>query len=118
MRGDILRQLIEAHAEGDEPSFRKAVLQLAAAESAAGHARIADEIRMLVSRLPSASRSNLVDIAQPRGELADILEGGFRDERLHDIVLLEETKAELVRVLEENRARAALEVHGVQPRRR
>lgn len=118
MRGDILRRLIEAHAEGDEPSFRKAALQLAASESAAGHARIADELRMLVARLPPATRSNVVDIAQPRGELADILEGGFREERLRDIVLSEATKAELVRVLEESRARAALETHGVQPRRR
>jgi SpoVK/Ycf46/Vps4 family AAA+-type ATPase len=117
MRGDILRRLIEAHVEGDDASFRKAALQLAAAESAAGHARIADELRMLVARLPP-SRTNVIDIAQPRGELADILEGGFREERLRDIVLSEATRAELIRVLEENRARAALEVHGVQPRRR
>jgi SpoVK/Ycf46/Vps4 family AAA+-type ATPase len=119
MRGDILKRLIEAHAEGDDGSFRKAALQLAASESAAGHARIADEIRMLVARLPPASsRSNVIDIAQPRGDLADILEGGFREERLRDVVLTDATRADLVRVLLENRARAALETHGVQPRRR
>jgi SpoVK/Ycf46/Vps4 family AAA+-type ATPase len=118
MRGDILKRLIEAHAEGDDGSFRKAALQLAAAESAAGHARIADDIRMLVAKLPPASRANVIDIASPRGDLADILEGGFREERLRDIVLPERTRGELVRVLEENRARAALETHGVQPRRR
>lgn len=118
MRGDILKRLIEAHAEGDDASFRKAALQLAAAESAAGHARIADDIRMLVAKLPPAARSNIIDIASPRGDLADILEGGFRQERLGDIVLSEHTREEIVRVLEENRARAVLEVHGVQPRRR
>lgn len=118
MRGDILKRLIEAHAEGDDASFRKAALQLAAAESAAGHARIADDIRMLVAKLPPASRTNVIDIASPRGDLADILEGGFRQERLGDIVLSDHTRGEVVRVLEENRARAALEVHGVQPRRR
>jgi SpoVK/Ycf46/Vps4 family AAA+-type ATPase len=118
MRGDIFKRLIEAHAEGDDAGFRKAVLQLAAAESAAGHARIADEIRMLVASLPAPTRSNVIDIAQPRGELADILEGGFREERLRDIVLTDTTRADLMRVLQENRARAALEAHGVQPRRR
>jgi SpoVK/Ycf46/Vps4 family AAA+-type ATPase len=118
MRGDILKRLIEAHAEGDDASFRKAALQLAAAESAAGHARIADDIRMLVAKFPPSSRSNVIDIASPRGDLADILEGGFREERLRDIVLSDHTRRELVRVLEENRARAALETHGVQPRRR
>ncbi len=119
MRGDILKKLIEAHAEGDDGAFRKAALQLAAAESAAGHARIADELRTLVARMPSHShRGAIIDIAQPRGELADILEGGHRDERLRDIVLSESTRGELRRVLDENRARAALEAHGVQPRRR
>ena len=119
MRGDILKKLIEAHAGGDEGAFRKAALQLAAAESAAGHARIADELRTLVARMPvTASRGKLVDIAQPRGELADILEGGHREERLGDIVLSAETHDELRRVLGENRASAALETHGVQPRRR
>jgi SpoVK/Ycf46/Vps4 family AAA+-type ATPase len=117
MRGDILKKLIEAHTRGDDGAFRKAALQLAAAESAAGHARIADELRTLVARMPPA-RMNVVDIAQPRGELADILEGGYRDERLHDIVLGERARAEIERVLQENRARAALEAHGVQPRKR
>lgn len=120
MRGDILRKLIEAHAQGDDASFRKAALQLAASESAAGHARIADELRMMIARLPHSTRANtnVVDIAQPRGELSEVLEGGFREERLRDIVLSQATRDELVRVLEENRARAALEAHGVQPRRR
>ncbi len=118
MRGDILKKLIEAHAQGDEPAFRKAALQLAASESAAGHSRIAEDLRALVARMPPAARTGVIDIAQPRGELADILEGGYREERLRDIVLGDEPRAELMRILDENRARAALEAHGVQPRRR
>lgn len=117
MRGDILKKLLEAHAQGDESAFRKAALQLAATESAAGHARIADDLRTLVARMPP-TRGKVVDIAQPRGDLAEILEGGHREERLKDIVLAKGTRTELLRVLDENRARAALEVHGVQPRRR
>src|SRR6185503_1406227 len=109
MLGDIIKKLVEAHAEGDDAGFRKAALQLAASESAAGHARIADELRALVARMPPIARGNLVDIAQPRGELAEILEGRHREERLRDIVLSEKTRSELVRVLQENRARASLE---------
>lgn len=118
MRGDILKRLIEAHAQGDDPGFRKAALQLAASESAAGHARIAEDVRMLVARMPPVARGAVVDIAQPRGELADILEGGFREERLRDIVLGDTAREDLLRILNENRSRAALEAHGVQPRRR
>lgn len=122
MKADILKLLLQSHAEGDESSFRKAALQLAAAESNAGHGRVAEEIRAIVAKMPAtASRKHqgpVVDIAAPRGDLADILEGGHRDERLRDIVLLPETEETLKRVLSENRSRARLERFGVQPRRR
>jgi SpoVK/Ycf46/Vps4 family AAA+-type ATPase len=121
MKGDILRTLIQAHATGDESTFRKAALQLAASESAAGHSRIAEELRGIVAKMPPASArksGNVVDIAQPRGDLADILDGGHREERLRDIVLREETRELLERIITENRSRSRLEKFGVGPRRR
>ncbi|MEZ4302393.1 MAG: AAA family ATPase [Polyangiaceae bacterium] len=121
MKADILKLLLRSHADGDESSFRKAALQLAAAESTAGHIRIADEIRSIVSSMPATSvrkQASVVDIATPRGELADILEGGHRDERLRDIVLSSEVRETLLRVISENRSRARLERFGVSPRRR
>lgn len=120
MRSTILKQLLEMHATGDDAGFRKAALQLASAESAAGHIRVAEEIRALIGRFPTGNKraSALVDIAAPRGELADILEGGHRDERLHDIVLSSDTRQLIERVLLENRSRASLEQWGVGPRRR
>lgn len=122
MKADILKLLLQSHAEGDESSFRKAALQLAAAESTAGHVRVAEEIRAIIAKMPATafrkSQGPVVDIAAPRGELADILEGGHREERLRDIVLRPETEETLKRVLSENRSRARLERFGVQPRRR
>jgi SpoVK/Ycf46/Vps4 family AAA+-type ATPase len=121
MKADILTLLLESHATGDESSFRKAALQLAAAESNAGHVRVAEEIRAIIARMPAASTQKLgsiVDIAAPRGELADILAGGHRDERLRDIVLHDETRDVLLRVVSENRSRGRLERYGVSPRRR
>jgi len=121
MRADILKVLLQSHAEGDESSFRKAALQLAAAESTAGHVRVADEIRAIVAKMPAAGARKagpIVDIASPRGELADILEGGHRDERLRDIVLRDDVRDLLLRVISENRSRSRLERFGVSPRRR
>ena len=121
MKADILKLLLRAHAEGDETTFRRAALQLAAAESGAGHVRIADDIRAIIAKLPATSARNagpVIDIATPRGELADILEGGHRDERFRDIVLRAETKDLLLRVISENRSRGRLERFGVSPRRR
>ncbi|PRP95475.1 ATP-dependent zinc metalloprotease FtsH [Enhygromyxa salina] len=119
MRSDIIKRLIEAHSEGDNRAFRKAALQLAAAESSAGHSRIADDIRRQIAALPLRhGPDSVVDIARPRGELAEILEGGHRRERLGDLILSPEKCEELEKVLHENRSRAALERHGLSPRRR
>lgn len=120
LRADLLKELVRAHAESDQEAFRKAALQVASAESQAGHVRVAEELRALVAKLPplGAQGRNLVDIAQPRGQLADILEGGHRPERLRDIVLRQETREELERVILENRSRPRLESYGVPPRRR
>jgi SpoVK/Ycf46/Vps4 family AAA+-type ATPase len=121
MKADILKLLLRSHAEGDESSFRKAALQLAAAESSAGHVRVADEIRAIIAKMPAvgaAKASPIVDIAAPRGELGDLLDGGHRDERLGDIVLRPEIRDLLLRVISENRLRGRLERFGVAPRRR
>lgn len=122
MRADVIRQLIKAHNEYDETGFRKAALQLAAAESKAGHGRIAEQIRQELGRLPRvarpASAGQVVELVQPRGEVADLLEGGYCEERLRDIVLAENLRARLERVLRENRERAALASWGVGANRR
>jgi len=121
VRSELLKQLITAHVEGDDVAFRKAVIQLASAESSAGHTRIAEELRRVASQLgerPKSAEGQVVDIARPRGQVAELLEGGHRDERFRDIVLPESTRDLLARIARENRARAELERWQVAPRRR
>lgn len=120
VRSKILTDILEAHLDGDEERFRKLALQLAAAESKAGHTRIAEEIRAILARVPERCEmpSPVVDLAQPRGEMADILDGGYSNTHLRDIVLSEETRERLERVLLENRSRAKLESFNVAPKRR
>lgn len=121
MKAEILKQLLRAHADGDNSGFRRAAIQLAATESDAGHTRIAAELRAIIAQLPAAPASSVgtsIDIAQPRGELSGLLSGGHRDERLKDIVLSGDSRDRLERVLRENRARPQLQSWNVQPRRR
>jgi SpoVK/Ycf46/Vps4 family AAA+-type ATPase len=120
VHGKILTELLEAHLRGDEERFRKLALQLAAAESKAGHTRIAEEIRAVLSKLPEtrAMPSPVVDLARPRGDMADVLDGGYSDARLEDIVLSHPTRERLERVLLETRSRAKLESFNVAPTRR
>lgn len=121
MRSDVLKQLLKAHAASDPAAFRKAALQLAASESKAGHIRVAEELRAIIAELPIAQPQQsrrVLEFGQARGELQDLLEGGYRDERLRDIVLPDDDRLLLTRVLQENRERAELESWGVPPRRR
>jgi SpoVK/Ycf46/Vps4 family AAA+-type ATPase len=119
VRADLLKNLVRMHAAGDEEGFRKIALQVAAAESAAGHTRVAQQIRDILAALPPANvRSAVVDIAQARGPLADVLDAGHRPERLQDIVLAPDVRSTLQRVLRENRSRTRLQGFGVSPRRR
>jgi SpoVK/Ycf46/Vps4 family AAA+-type ATPase len=120
MKADILRLLLQSHANGDERSFRQAALQLAAAESSAGHVKVAEDLRAVIGRMPAVTSSkpgHVIDIATPRGKIADLLEGGHREERLRDIVLRPEVRDLLLRLISENRSRGRLERFGVSPRR-
>lgn len=124
MKANLFQQLLLAHAERDESAFRKAALQLAASESKAGHIRVAEQIRRAIREMPATSirsqrtTGQIVDIAQPRGELSGLLEGGHRNERLADIVLPISERSVLERLLEENRRRVELRAWGVEARRR
>lgn len=120
MRSRILTELIEAHLSGNDDRFRKLALQLAAAESRAGHTRVAEDIRAALADVPEskAMPSPVVDLARPRGDMADVLDGGFSNARLRDIVLSDETRTHMERVLLENRSRAKLESFNVSPKRR
>lgn len=122
MKSDVLKQLLKAHVDGDDTGFRKAALQLAAAESSAGHVRTAEGIREIIAQLrpplPQQSRGMVVDLAQPRGELAELLEGSFRTERLGDIVLPPKKRDLLTRLILESRSRVSLQKWSVAPRRK
>jgi len=56
-------ELLQSHAEGDESSFRKAALQLAAAESTAGHVRVAEEIRAIIAKAKAIESLDLDETA-------------------------------------------------------
>ncbi len=121
MRAATLRQLIKAHADGDDAAFRKAALQIASSERVAGHERVAEEIRLLVETIaerPTQPSPAPISLGRPSRELAGLLEGGYSDVRLRDIVLTPEARHEFLRIISENRQRVKLESWGVSPSRK
>lgn len=120
MRADLLRSLIEAHLSSDTALFRRLALQLAASEERAGHSRIAGEIRESLAVVPEVDHvsGQVVDIGRPRKELAGLLSGGYRPERLHDVVLTDEATSALEGLLRELGQRSELQEWGLSPSRK
>lgn len=121
---DQLKLLIESFASGDETRFYRTALQLAADEARRGHGKLAQELRTLVDEgrarggaLPPAAKRP-IPLAQPRGDLGDLVSASYPDLKLGDMVLSESLGRGLERVLRENRGIARLHEHGLRARRK
>ena len=114
--GDHVKALVRSHVQGDDTAFYAVALQVASKEARQGHAQLALEIKQLIdsSRVDPVAR-NVVSIAQPRGDLADLVTATFPSVGLKDLVTTPELAASLGQVLQEQRQRANLERSGFAP---
>ncbi|WP_231958861.1 AAA family ATPase [Altererythrobacter sp. B11] len=98
--------------------------QLAAHEARQGHGKLAQELRELVDAAKGKSATvarrgaGPVPMAQPKGELAGLLEARYSDVRLSSMVLKPELEERLARVLREQRQQERLRARGLAPRRK
>jgi hypothetical protein len=106
--------LLRSHIDGDEERFLSVATQLAAHEARQGHGKLAQEMRELIDA-GKGKGLNLgrrgagpVPLAQPKGELSNLLSARYSDIRLNCMVLEPELKARLARVLTEQRQQERL----------
>ena len=124
MKTDMLLALVRAKVEDDTDAFKKITLQIAAQEASAGHARVADELRILIDKVQFAKGQRVgrvptvVPISQPGGELSTILQATYPKDRLRDMVLDERTHRTLSRILREQRSHHVFASYGLCPRRK
>lgn len=118
---DQLRALLKAYAKGDEAQFQSVAMQIAANEARAGHGKLAEELRNLVDaakvRVPQPGPTP-IPINKPRGEVADLLTVSYPNVRLTDLVLADETRKVLERVLREHKTIREIRSYGLTPRKR
>ncbi len=118
---DQLRALLKAYAKGDEGQFQSVAMQIAANEARAGHGKLAKELRDLVDaakvRVPQPGPTP-IPLAKPRGEVADLLTVSYPNVRLADMVLAQDTRKTLDRVLREHKAIREIRSHGLAPRKK
>jgi SpoVK/Ycf46/Vps4 family AAA+-type ATPase len=117
-----VKALLRAYVGNEEAHFISVALQVAADEAQRGHTKVAAELRELIeqARSPSSPRSQAraLPLAQPRGELGDLLTVQYPQQHLSQMVVSSEVEQKLERVLKEQRLHERLSGHGLVPRRK
>lgn len=116
---EYLTELVRAHYSGDDRRFSNLLNQVIAAESRAGHSRLAERLREL--RIEGArpdTPARATPLARAPRNLEQILSVSYSETKLGDLVLAPQTRLALERYVVEQRRAEALAEHGLRPRRR
>lgn len=116
---DQLKALLKSHLEGDEDRFYAVAMQVAAHEARLGHGKLAEELRRIIDEAKGRRGvDSVVPIARPRGELANLLEASYPNDRLGHMILSDELGAQIQRIIREQRQAGKILEHGLAPRRK
>lgn len=120
--------LLRSHTQGDDEQFRAIAFQIAAAEARQGHEAVAREIQKILASagakkvaVPSPEKPVVgfsAPITRPQGELAALIDTVEPSFGLGQMVLPEEQRKRLERILKEQRHFTQLREHGLRPRQR
>lgn len=109
-----LKSLIQTHFADDRERFATIALQLAAHEAKQGHSALAHEIRALVDK----SKATPLRIVRFNRELDDLVIAAEPRERLADLIVSDDMKIRIERILREYRQQEKLKKHGLGNRRK
>lgn len=113
---DHVKALVKSHSSGDDQAFYSVALQVAAKAARQGHHRFAADVKSLVEAGKAEKKPGAVTaIAQPRGELADLVTASYPEASLTDLVAPPELTESLRHVIAEQRQRHALIDQGFDP---
>lgn len=113
---DHIKAMVKSHSSGDDEGFYAVTMQVAAKAARQGHHRLAGELKDLVDAARRQSTGTVVTpIAQPRGEIADLVSASFPEVGLQNLVVGAEIKAQIDQVLAEQRQRHNLMEQGFHP---
>lgn len=115
-------ELLRAFLRNEDDHFLKIALQVAAAEAQRGHVKVATQMRELIDKARNQptprQTARPMPLAQPRGELAELLSAQYPQQRLASMVVSAAVEQRLERVLKEQRHHQTLAGHGLEPRRK
>jgi SpoVK/Ycf46/Vps4 family AAA+-type ATPase len=113
--------LLNSHVDGDEEQFLSIALQIAAREARAGHTEDAERLKRLVQKARErgstgqAKGQAAIPLARPKGELQGLVESAYPKTRFDSMVLSEDVRRRLTRIVRQQADRATLRNHGQIP---
>jgi SpoVK/Ycf46/Vps4 family AAA+-type ATPase len=119
-RSDQMKALLRAYAGDNKEHFYAVAMQMAADEAHRGHTKLAAELRDLIdeAKKKTSFANKPIPLAQPKGELSELLTVQYPQEHLQHMVLSGSVERKLQRVLREQRNIDRLKAHGLSPRRK
>jgi SpoVK/Ycf46/Vps4 family AAA+-type ATPase len=109
-----IKMLVEAHVLNNEERFRTIVLQLAAHEAKLGHTSFARELRDILNK----AQNKNVQIIQFNKEVNELIGISLEYHKLSELVVAEEIKERIKRILNEYQSREKLRKYGLVHRRK
>lgn len=116
--GEHFKALVRTHANGDDQAFYTVALQVAAQAARQGQHKLAADLKAAVESSRGDRTTKVVSIAQPRGDLSELVVAVHPTVTLKDLVLPAELDARVRRILTEQRQRKNLLDHGFEPAHR
>ena len=117
-----LLALLNSHVDGDEEQFLSIALQVAAQEARQGRTDEADKLKRLVQKARDQQRTGRpaggqtpIPLARPRGELQGLVESAYPKVTLASMVLADDVRGRLTRLVRQQQERATLHDHGQSP---
>ncbi len=113
---DHVKALVRSHASHDDSQFYAVALQVAANAARQGHHRLAADLKRLIDEARQQPPTpSVTAIAQPRGEMADLVVASFPGVRSRDLVIDDVVRSKLEQVILEQRQRQKLAAQGFPP---
>jgi len=121
---DQIKSLIKSFGQGDEERFFASAMQIAASEARSGHSNFAQELKALIEdakknrSLTQSDRGKIVSISPQKRELNELIDVFQPRINLSDMVLVEDVKVRLEKLIREQRELDLLLHHNLTPRRK
>lgn len=109
-----IKSLLQSHYKNDNERFTSIALQVAAHEARQGHMEIAKDIKALVDR----SKTDGFKVIRINPDLSDLVLVYYPENRLNELILSEDVKIKINRVLVEYKQRDKILKFGLQNRRK